>query len=77
MLALTRKKDEAIIIDGHIEIKILDVQADKVKIGISAPKEVSIYREEVYVQIKASNQDASIKSATTLKSLESLIKREH
>lgn len=58
MLALTRKKDEAIIIDGNIEIKILDVQGDKVKIGISAPKDVSIYREEIYNVIKQSNEGA-------------------
>ncbi len=58
MLALTRKKDEAIIIDGNIEIKILDVQGDKVKIGISAPKDVSIYREEIYNVVKQSNEGA-------------------
>ena len=58
MLALTRKKDEAIIIDGNIEIKILDVQGDKVKIGISAPKDVSIYREEIYNVVKTSNEGA-------------------
>ncbi len=74
MLALTRKKDEAIIIDGNIEIKILDVQGDKVKLGISAPKEINIYREEVYAKIKSSNKDASKKNQTTLDILKSLIK---
>ena len=58
MLALTRKKDEAIIIGGGIEIKILGIQGDKVKIGITAPKECSIYREEVYKQVSQNNKEA-------------------
>ncbi|PHV69831.1 carbon storage regulator [Sporanaerobium hydrogeniformans] len=78
MLALTRKKDEAIIIDGNIEIKILDVQGDKVKIGISAPKDVSIYREELYNLVKASNEGAHEVTATNkdvLTNLKTLIKK--
>ncbi|MDF2801693.1 MAG: csrA [Anaerocolumna sp.] len=74
MLALTRKKDEAIIINGNIEIRILDVQGDKVKLGISAPKEVTIYREELYAQIKESNQDATENSEKVLNTLKDLIK---
>jgi carbon storage regulator len=74
MLALTRKKDEAIIINGNIEIRILDVQGDKVKLGISAPKEVTIYREELYAQIKESNQDATENSEKVLNNLKDLIK---
>lgn len=59
MLALTRKKNEAIIIDNNIEITILEVKGDQVKIGISAPKDVSIYRKEVYAQIQEANKEAS------------------
>lgn len=58
MLALSRKKNEAIIIDNNIEVTVLEVKGDQVKIGIAAPKEVSIYRKEVYLQIQKSNQDA-------------------
>ena len=58
MLALTRKSNEAIIINGNMEIKILDIQGDKVKIGIDAPKEVSIYRKEIYEIVKSNNQEA-------------------
>ena len=58
MLALTRKSNEAIIINGNIEVKILDIQGDKVKIGINAPKEVSIYRKEIYEIVKSNNQEA-------------------
>ena len=58
MLALSRKKNEAIIINNNIEITVLEVKGDQVKIGICAPKEVPVYRKEVYLQIQQANQDA-------------------
>lgn len=58
MLALSRKQNESIIIGDDIEITILDVRNDQVKIGISAPKEVGIYRKEIYVQIQDENKKA-------------------
>lgn len=58
MLALSRKKNEALIINNNVEITILDIKGDQVKIGISAPKEVPVYRKEVYLQIQESNKDA-------------------
>lgn len=60
MLALTRKKDEAIIIDGEIEIRILDIQGDKVKLGITAPKNTNIYRKEIYTEIQKSNTESVV-----------------
>lgn len=58
MLALSRKKGESLIINNNIEITVLEVKGDQVKIGISAPKEVPIYRKEVYVQIQEANKEA-------------------
>lgn len=58
MLALSRKTDEAIIIDDSIEIKVLEIKGDQVKLGICAPKSVPIYRKEVYIQIQNSNKEA-------------------
>jgi len=58
MLALSRKKNEALVINNNVEITILDIKGDQVKIGITAPKEVPVYRKEVYLQIQESNQDA-------------------
>ena len=58
MLALSRKKNEAIIINNNIEITILEVKGDQVKIGISAPKDVPIYRKEVYLQIQDETKEA-------------------
>ena len=59
MLALSRKKNEAIVINNNIEITILEVKGDQVKIGISAPKDVPVYRKEVYAQIQEANQAAN------------------
>lgn len=58
MLALSRKKDEAIIINNSIEITIIEVKGDQVRLGITAPKSVPVYRKEVYLQIQESNKEA-------------------
>ena len=59
MLALSGKKDEAVIINDDIEITIIEIKGDQVKIGISAPKSVPIYRKEVYMQIQNANKEAA------------------
>ena len=59
MLALSRKKNEAVIINDDIEITIIEIKGDQVKIGISAPKSVPIYRKEVYMQIQNANKGAA------------------
>lgn len=59
MLALSRKKNEAIVINNNVEITILEIKGEQVKIGISAPKEVPVYRKEVYLQIQESNKEAT------------------
>lgn len=58
MLALSRKKNEALIINNNIEITVLEIKGEQVKLGISAPKEVPVYRKEVYAQIQDANADA-------------------
>lgn len=67
MLALTRKKGESLIINNNIEIIVLEIRGDQIKLGISAPREVSIYRKEVYLQIQEEN-----KAALNMKDIESL-----
>ena len=70
MLALTRKKGESIILNNDIEISILELRGDQVKVGISAPKEVPVYRKEVYLQIQKENEAAlSADSITALKEI--------
>lgn len=70
MLALSRKENESIMIGNDIEVTILEVKGEQVKLGITAPKSVPIYREEVYAQIKTANKEAASDTATeTLKNL--------
>lgn len=70
MLALTRKRGEAIVINNNIEITILEIHGDQIKIGITAPKDVPIYRKEVYLQIQEENKAAiSVDSAEIFKNL--------
>ena len=71
MLELTRKKGESLVINNNIEISILEVRGDQIKIGITAPKDVPIYRKEVYKQIQEENR-ASV-SAEGLEALKKML----
>ena len=71
MLALTRKKGESLVINNNIEISILEVRGDQIKIGITAPKHAPIYRKEVYKQIQEENR-ASV-SAEGLEALKKML----
>lgn len=73
MLALSRKKGEAIVINNNIEITILELKGDQVKIGITAPKEVPVYRKEVYLQIQQENEQAM--SSDSLSALSEFFKK--
>lgn len=59
MLALSRKQGESIMIGGNIELTVLEVKGEQVKIGISAPKSVPVYRKEIYLQIQEENRQAA------------------
>lgn len=52
MLVLSRKKDEKIIIGDNITVMVIEIRGDKVRLGIDAPKEVSVHRQEVYEAIQ-------------------------
>ncbi len=71
MLALSRKRNEALVINNNIEITILEIKGEQVKLGISAPKEVPVYRKEVYIQIQNSNEEAM--NVDGLEALENLL----
>lgn len=64
MLALTRKLNESIVIGNDIEVSILEIKGDQVKVGISAPKSIPIYRKEIYLQIQEANKEAVDSSAS-------------
>ena len=59
MLVLTRKVHQSIIIGDEIEVVVLEVRGEQVRIGIRAPKNVSVHRKEIYEQIHEENKDAS------------------
>ena len=73
MLILSRKIGEKIIINDEIEIVVVDTNASGVKLGINAPKSVSIYREELYREIQATNKTSKAASFDALSELQSLI----
>lgn len=69
MLVLTRKRNESIVLNDNIEFTVLDIQGDQVRIGINAPKNVSIYRKEIYLEIQAENKKAADVKSIDLKDL--------
>jgi len=72
MLVFTRKKDESLIIGNEIEVTILSIGSGNVKVGITAPRHISVHRQEVYEAIKRENLAASqsqIPKADILKKL--------
>jgi carbon storage regulator len=59
MLILTRKLGESIIIDENVQISVIEINKNNIKIGVNAPKELTIYREEVFLKIKEENSQSS------------------
>jgi len=59
VLALTRKTGQSIIIGGQIEILIVEIKGDQVRLGIRAPKDISVFRKEIYETIQAENKAAA------------------
>ncbi len=69
VLVLSRKKGETIVIQDQIEITILSVDGDTVKVGISAPKHVDIFRKEVYLSIQEANRESAAPQQSDLNAL--------
>jgi len=59
MLVLTRKRNQSIVVNDNIELTIIDIQGDQVRVGINAPKDVKVFRKEVYVEMTQENKEAS------------------
>lgn len=70
MLALTRKKGETLVLNNDIEVTVLEIRGDQVKLGIKAPRQVPVYRKEVYLQIQKENEAAAtVENLAELKKL--------
>lgn len=70
MLVLSRKSNESIVIDGRIVIKVIRVEGDVVKLGIEAPMDVPVHRQEVYDEIQKNTRGALTRGRTALPRLE-------
>lgn len=74
MLVFTRKKDESLIIGNEIEVTILNIGTSNVKVGISAPRHISVHRHEVYESIKRENLAAAQSQIPKIDVLKKLIR---
>ncbi|PWW29453.1 carbon storage regulator CsrA [Cytobacillus oceanisediminis] len=75
MLVLTRKLKESIMIGDDIEISVLFIDGDQVKLGINAPKNIDIHRKEIYLSIQQENSNATQTEANAIDSLSTLFKK--
>lgn len=75
MLVLTRKLGESIAIDDHIKIVVVQIKGKQVRLGIEAPKETKIHREEVYTAIQDQNKEASHVGSADTKKVAQLLKK--
>ncbi|MDC7228029.1 MAG: carbon storage regulator CsrA [Spirochaetales bacterium] len=73
MLILTRKLNESITIGDSVEVSVIEIKGDQVKLGISAPREIKVYRKEVYLAIQQENKEAAMGSVE-LPEIDNLIK---
>ncbi len=74
MLVLSRKINQSIVIGDNIEIMLVDIRGDQIKLGINAPKNVKIFRKEVYEEVKSQNLEASKSTIEELNILSSFVK---
>jgi len=72
MLALTRKKGESIVVGSNIEVVVLGITGEQVRLGIVAPKNIPVHRKEIFEQIQNENQEA-MKESTTKKVTKEMI----
>ncbi len=75
MLVLSRRPNESIMIGDNIEIKVIEVKGEYVKIGINAPKSIPVHRKEIYDAIQRENIEAAKSSVADIKDLDEIFKK--
>ncbi len=76
MLILARKENQSIMIGDDVEITVVSIKGDHIKIGIQAPKNIKVFRKEIFEEIQAANIEASKVKFDTLKEVGNLFKKE-
>lgn len=76
MLVLARKTGEAVVVDDDIIIRVLEIKNGQIKLGIEAPGEVTIHREEIYLRILEENKRAALEAPADLAGLTAVLKRD-
>ncbi len=74
MLVLTRKLGESIAIDDHIKIRVVQIKGKQVRLGIEAPKDTKIHREEVYLAIQTQNEESATSQPDSARAASELLK---
>lgn len=69
MLVLSRRANDSIIINGNIKVTILEIRGDHIRIGIDAPRDITIHREEIHAELAAANVKAASTTTTDLSKL--------
>jgi carbon storage regulator len=72
MLVLTRRANQSIMIGHDVVVTVLEVRGDQVRLGIRAPREVDVHREEVFAALQSANRSAASPSGDAMKSLEQI-----
>ena len=75
MLVLTRKVDESIMIGDDTEVKVVEIKGDSVRLGISAPKSITVHRKEIYLAIQHENIDASKSAVDKVAGIGGILRR--
>ena len=75
MLVLARKLNESIMIGDDIEIIVIDIKGDQIKLGVKAPRNITVHRKEIYLEIQDQNREASNSDPSKLKNVSGFFKK--
>jgi len=75
MLVLTRKAEESIMISDEIEIKVVSIEGNQIRLGIDAPQDIEVHRKEIYEEIEAENKEAADVQRQNLKDIAKLVEK--